>query len=208
MTTGPSCVRAVPADAAAKDAVPAGVVSAGRCLPVRTGELDRRPVLLAHEAAALAALSPLQLRRNRARGMPRRTAGHWRSLERLVEPLDSARAALHHGEDVRDRRAGAHAAAVILQHCAATGRAWWGWTAWDWARVCGPSSQAFRAAQPLPTETAVRPFLIALGYLLGEFSDFQHLGNFNRLQLARLVFGAQPIEQAMSQASAVMDRWG
>ena len=91
---------------------------------------------------------------------------------------------------MRHRRAGAHAAAVILRYCATSGRAWWGWTAWDWAAVCGPSSQAFRAAQPLPTETTVRPFTIALGYLLGEFSDFQHLGNFNRLQLAQLVFSA------------------
>ena len=79
---------------------------------------------------------------------------------------------------------------MILRYCATSGRAWWGWTAWDWAAVCGPSSQAFRAAQPLPTETTVRPFTIALGYLLGEFSDFQHLGNFNRLQLAQLVFSA------------------
>jgi hypothetical protein len=35
----------------------------------------------------------------------------------------------------------------------------------------------------------VRPFLVALGYLLGGFASFQHLGNFNRLHLACLVFG-------------------
>ena len=45
------------------------------------------------------------------------------------------------------------------------------------------------AAQPLPTETTVRPFVIALGYLLGGFNDFQLLGTFNRLHLAQLVFG-------------------
>jgi hypothetical protein len=206
--TRPLTTHAVPADVLPADVLPAGVVPAGWPLPFGTGEFDRRPGLLAREAAALEALSPLQLRRNRARGVPRRTGGHWRSLTRLVEPLDAARAALHHGDDVRYRRAGAHAAAVILQRCAASGSAWWGWTGWDWAAACGPSSQAFRAAQPLPTETTVRPFTIALGYLLGQFSDFQHLGNFNRLQLAQLIFGVEPIEEAMSQASAVMDRWG
>ena len=54
---------------------------------------------------------------------------------------------------------------------------------------------AFRAAQPLPTDTTVRPFTIALAYLLGGFSDYQHLGNFNRLQLAHMVFGDEPIQQ-------------
>ena len=115
---------------------------------------------------------------------------------------------MHHDEDVRYRRAGAHAVAVVLRQCAATGRAFWGWTGWDWVKACGPSGEAFRAAQPLPTETTVRPFVIALGYLLGGFTDFQHLGNFNRLHLARLVFGPAAIEQTMSQAGTVLQRWG
>lgn len=101
------------------------------------------------------------------------------SLARLVEPVDATRAILHDVDDVYDQRAGAHAVAVALQHCAATGRAYWGWSAWDWASVCGASSQAFRAAQPLPTETMVRPFVMAFAYLLGEFSEYQHLGTCN-----------------------------
>ena len=133
--------RPLTAPAVCADAVPAGVVPAGRCLSFGTS--DARPAPRAAGARRprrWQALSPLQLRRNRSRGIPRRTAVHWRALARLVEPLDAARAALHHGDDVRYRRAGAHAAAVILQRCAASGRAWWGWTAWDWATVCGPSS--------------------------------------------------------------------
>lgn len=171
-------------------------------------EFDRGPELRAEEAEALHALNPLEMRRNRARGIPGRTAGNWTALARLVEPLDAARAVLHHVDDVRYRRAGAHAAAVVLAHCATADRAYWGWSAWDWATVCGPSSQAFLAAQPLPTEKMVRPFVMALGYLLGEFSEYQHLGNFNRLHLANLVFGEEPIEETMSQASTVMQRWG
>ena len=208
--TRPLTAHAVPADVVPSDVLPSDAVPAVLAAGVCSGPASSTDALRCSRGRPrrCEALSPLQLRRNRARGIPRRTAGHWRALARLVEPLDAARAALHHGDDVRYRRAGAHAAAVILRHCAASGRAWWGWTAWDWAAVCGPSSQAFRAAQPLPTETTVRPFTIALGYLLGRFSDFQHLGNFNRLQLAQLVFGAEPIEEAMSQAGAVMDRWG
>jgi integrase len=88
------------------------------------------------------------------------------------------------------------------------GRAWWGWTAWDWAKLAGSSSQAFRGAQPLPTETTVRPFLLALAYLLGGFTSYQHLGNFNRLHLAQLVFGAEPVDTAMATIAELMQGWG
>ena len=88
----------------------------------RDGRWDRRVALLDSEAAALLALGPAGLRRNRAVGIPRRTAPHWRALTRLTEPLDAAVAGLHHGDDVRFRRAGRQAAAVVLQHCADTGR--------------------------------------------------------------------------------------
>lgn len=201
--TGLRAASAASSGIASTDADPTGW---RRALPA--GEFDRRPALLPREAEALEALSPTELRRNRARGLPRRTAGHWKALARLVEPLDAARAAVHHDEDVRYRRAGAHAVAVVLRQCAATGRAFWGWTGWDWVTACGPSGEAFRAAQPLPTETTVRPLVSALGYLLGGFTDFQHLGNFNRLHLARLVFGPAAIEQTMSQAGTVLQRWG
>jgi integrase len=125
-----------------------------------------------------------------------------------VEPLDAARTVLHHGDDVRFRRAGLHAAAIVLANCAAQGRTWWGWSSWDWARLAGTSSAQFRAAQPLPTETTVRPFVVALGYLLGEFTEFQYLGAFNRLHLAQLIFDTAPVETAMGQVAEVTRRWG
>ncbi|WP_041813343.1 hypothetical protein [Rhodococcus jostii] len=118
---------------------------------------DRREELTDAERRALRDLRPKALRRNRARGIPRRTATHWTALVRLVEPLDTARAGLHHGDDARFRRAGAHAAASILQNCADTGRSFWAWTNEDWAQLCGSSTEAFLAARELPTETTVRP---------------------------------------------------
>ena len=89
-----------------------------------------------------------------------------------------------------------------------TGQAYWAWTGWDWARLAGSSSKEFLDGQALPTETAVRPFLVALAWLLGGFSDFQHLGMFNRLHLAQLVFGAEHVGAALDEATAVLDRWG
>jgi hypothetical protein len=44
------------------------------------GKFDRCLELRGDEAAALKALSPLEMRRNRARGVPRRTAQHWKEV--------------------------------------------------------------------------------------------------------------------------------
>ena len=172
------------------------------------GDWDRQPQLLPGEVEALAVLDAHALRRNRSVGVPRRTALSWRALERLVEPLDAARSQLHHDDDARFKRAGLHAAAIVLGNCGALGRVWWGWTAWDWARLAGLSSRDFRAAQPLPTETTVRPFLLALAFLLGGFTEYQHLGNFNRLHLAHLVFGEQPVTSAMATVAGLTQSWG
>ena len=168
----------------------------------------RRAELTEVERRALAGLGPKALRRNRARGIPRRTAVHWRALAGLVEPLDAARASLHHGEDIRFRRAGAHAVAIVLQRCADTGQSYWAWTTEDWAELCGASAEAFVAAQPLPVETTVRPFVIALGYLLAGFDAFERLGTFNRLHLARLVIGAETVDQSLREAGTVLEQWG
>ena len=69
---------------------------------------------------------------------------------------------MHHDHSDVHRRAAAHAAGIILQHCGDTGQAYWAWTGWDWARLAGSSSKEFLDGQALPTETAVRPFLVAL----------------------------------------------
>jgi hypothetical protein len=167
---------------------------------------DRRRELASGEARALAQIGPAGLRRSRARGA--RRSGSWRGPARLAGPLDQAAAGLHHDRSAVHRRAAAHAVGIILQHCARTGQAYWAWTGWGWARLAGSSSREFLDGQALPTETAVRPFLVALAWLLGGFSDFQHLGMFNRLHLAQLVFGAGHVGTALDEATAVLDRWG
>ncbi|HUO37499.1 MAG TPA: hypothetical protein VMU34_06555 [Mycobacterium sp.] len=173
----------------------------------RDGRWDRRVALGEGESAALVALGRVGLRR-RVGGIPRRTARHWDALARLTTPLDETLAGLHHGDHVRFRRAGVQAAAIVLQHCADTGQSWWGWTPWEWARLCGGSAREFMTSQSLPTESTVRPFVVALAYLLGGFSDFHRLGMFNRLHLACLIFGEPAIEESLRLASEVLDRWG
>ena len=74
--------------------------------------------------------------------------------------------------------------------------------------MCGGSAREFVAAQPLPTEPTVRPFVVALAYLLGGFTDFHRLGTFNRLHLACLIFGEPAVEESLRRASELLDRWG
>jgi hypothetical protein len=105
-------------------------------------------VLLDGEAAAIVAIGPVGLRRNRATSIPRRTARHWKVLARLVEPLDAARTALHHGDDARFQRAGAQAAAIVLQHCAESGAPTGPGRSGTGPGACGSSAREFLAARP------------------------------------------------------------
>ena len=63
-------------------------------------------------------------------------------------------------------------------------------------------------AQTPPTESTVRPYVVALAYLLGGFTDFHRLGTFNRLHLACLIFGEPAVEESLRRAGEVLDRWG
>ena len=153
-------------------------------------------------------LGPTGLRRNRAGGIPHRAALSWKALARLVEPLDAARVALHHNDDARHRRAGLQAVGVVLEHCATLRRPYWAWSRDDWAGLIGSSAEEFVAARALPTETTVRPFVVALAYLLGGFDRFEQLGTFNRLHLAKLVFGADVVASSIAQAATTLDAWG
>ncbi|MCA1695295.1 MAG: tyrosine-type recombinase/integrase, partial [Actinobacteria bacterium] len=168
---------------------------------------DRPVELTDPQVRALAELGPAGLRRCGAQG-PRRGAQLWDSLSGLVGPLDAVRARLHHPHDARYRRASSDAAGLILAHCAQTGRSYWGFTAWEWARLCGASAQEFGQSRALPTEIAVRPLLVALAHGLGGFTDFQHLGTFNRLHLARLVYGTDPVARSLDRAGEVLEQWG
>jgi len=169
---------------------------------------DRSGTLTADERSALELLDPMSLRRNRARGVPRRTATSWKALTRLVEPLDAARAALHHRDDVRHRRAGLHAVALVLEHCKVIGCPWWAWTTEEWTALLGASVEEFQAERVLPTETTVRPFAVAVAYLLSGFDRFGQLGTFNRLHLAQLVFGADVVDNSIEKVGETLDAWG
>ena len=169
---------------------------------------DRSATLTNTEHEALVALGPTGLRRNRARGIPRRTAPSWEALARLVEPLDAARVALHHGDDARHRRAGLHAVGLVLEHCTTLRRSYWAWDCDEWTALFGASAEEFLSARALATETTVRPFVVALAYMISGFDRFEQVGTFNRLHLAKLVFGADVVETSIAKVGETLDAWG
>jgi hypothetical protein len=144
----------------------------------------RRRLTLTHaETTALTALGNEGLRRSQARGAVRDDES-WAQLANLVAPIDDALATLHHNESPLHRLAGSDAAALVLGRCLNVGRSWWGWTAVDWRELIGTDATAFRASIPWPASTTVRPFVLALAYLLGGFDEFHRVGMFDRRYLA------------------------
>ncbi|MGA9376049.1 MAG: tyrosine-type recombinase/integrase, partial [Mycobacterium sp.] len=97
---------------------------------------------------------------------------------------------------------------AVLQHCADSGRSWWGWAPWEWAQLCGGSAREFVTAQTPPAESTVRPHVVALAYLLGGFTDFHRLGTFNRFHLACLIFGEPAVGESLQRAGEVLAGWG
>ncbi|MEC3974498.1 hypothetical protein [Amycolatopsis sp. H20-H5] len=176
-------------------------------LGLDTGRYDRRMSLSSAETAALAALGAEGLRRSRARGAVLDESS-WSAVTGLVRPLDDALAVLHHHDDAAHRLAGNDAVARILLHCAETGRSYWSFTPGDWWTLLGADASMFRAAVPWRASTTVRPFTIALAYLLGEFDDFHQIGMFDRLYLAGLVFGPGTVDATLAEVASLLGSWG
>ncbi len=171
----------------------------------RLGAFDRTAAaiagvaLLDSEAAALLALGPAGPAPQPGRGIPRRDAPHWRALARLVEPLDAALAALHHGDDVRYRRAGS---ATRRRSCCGTAptpaAAWWGWTAVGvGAAVSAPARSEFRAAQPLPTDDDGAAVRGRAGLPARRVQRLPPPGQLQPAAPGRLIFGATAVDETL-----------
>ncbi|WP_405181820.1 hypothetical protein OG225_12345 [Nocardia sp. NBC_01377] len=158
--------------------------------PIYADRYDTTAALRAREKEAITELGLDNLRRL-ARHDP--TARGWRQVRRLVRPLDDAAAALRVPVTSHRRRATLDATAVVLLHCAQTGRVFWSWTEQQWAGLIGADSREFRAAVPGWADDAVRPYLAAHAFLLGGFTAFYRLGSFSRLTLAWNIFGRERV---------------
>jgi integrase len=166
---------------------------------------DRTPTLTPAEHAALVALG-WEVRRGRGHDLQRL---EWVTIARLVHPLDDARRSVFTPDNPYHHRSALDAVGIILHACGTTRQAFWGWSPATWIDVVlTASQQAFQRAYPGWIDGAVRPYLVAMAYLLDCFAAFELLGPFNRLALAHRVFGPARVQQAVDPILTTLRTWG
>jgi integrase len=173
--------------------------------PIDPGSYDTAPAVRAAEAAAIADLGAVSLRRLGGCDL---AAGRWHPIRRLLRPLDDAAAALESPPTSHRRRAMLDASAVVLLRCAQAGRSYWAWADEEWAALIGRDQDGFRKAAPAWADDAVRPYLAAHAFLLGDFTAFCQLGRLHRLTLAWRVFGRDRVDGEIRRIRSVLAEWG
>ena len=173
--------------------------------PIDLTRYDRTPTLTAGEYEALIALG-WEVRRGRGHT---RHGPEWAAIARLLQPLDDARRSVFTPDDPYHHRSALDAVGIILQACATTQQAFWAWDPATWmTAVLTSSQQAFQRAYPGWIDGAVRPYLVAMAYLLDRFAAFELLGPFNRVALAKRVFGPTLVQQALDPIMTTLRTWG
>jgi integrase len=173
--------------------------------PINLRSYDRNRLLSGEELTALRALG-WQVRRRH--GYDRDAPG-WQVIDRLVAPLDDTRRALGWLPDrINHRRAVTDAIGLVLHRCASEATSYWGWSPQSWARLIGTDRASFTAGWPPWLQPFTRPYVTSLAYLLCGFTNFELIGSYGRLALARRVFGQQPVQDALDEISTMLDGWG
>ena len=172
--------------------------------PIEPSRYDRTPTLTPAEQAALQALG-WELHHGCGQA-PRDSA--WTAIARLVQPLEEARRSLSFPNTRPLRRNSREAVGLILYRCATTQRPFWGWCLNTWIEAFGKTHQAFRQTYPGCLDPSVRPYMVAIAYLLDGFTAFHLLGRFSRLALANRVFGPERVQQAIEPVVTLLHDWG
>jgi integrase len=172
--------------------------------PLIPTHYDRTPELTALEKEALHELG-WDLRRQRGYDHLR---PEWSRLERLTQPLDFAREQLYTPANRYHRRCSFDAVALILHGCETTGFSFWSWSTPQWLTVLGQDQQTLLQKFAGWLDGAVRPYMVAIAYLLECFSAFELLGAFNRISLATRLFGPTRVQGAVGRVTQVLGGWG
>ena len=172
--------------------------------PINVERYDRAGPLSSTEQDALTRLGTDLRRRHDSSG----DTLWWHAITRLLRPLDDARDALRQPDAGWHRRAADDAIAVILLRCAEVETTYWGWTSEEWLNLLGPTAERFKAAEPRWATGTVRPYVLALGYLLSGVDSLHRLGAFNRVELAYKIFGQEAVDHSVHQVVDTLAGWG
>ncbi len=123
------------------------------------------------------------------------------SLERLIRPIEDALTVASSPRRLRTAVLRAMAREIQVR-----GRAIWGWTHDQWVETLGTTEVACRIRHRGQTDK--RQQLMAVAYLLGDFTDWGAIGEVNRLGLARKVFGHQRVDAVAEQVLGAAIRLG
>jgi hypothetical protein len=168
---------------------------------VELNAYDKYPALSQNEKQALQALAKSQRRwgDGGSEGASQIQGG----LRRLLQPVKDALAVMPGRHSDKDT-----AAAALLRACQRERRAYWGWSSAVWQRILGHNQAEFFCENGSLVDGAARQYMIAAAYLLGCFRQVRLLGNFDRLALARKVFGAETVKAALKPIQETLSGWG
>jgi len=95
---------------------------------------------------------------------------------------------------------------IVARQTNILGRSFWGWTESEWVEVPCPTQRRFmRRYKPRGN---VRPHLMAVSYLLCDFTALHAIGKFIRPYFASKVFGEEIVEPGVKKISDELLRWG
>jgi integrase len=188
----------VPLALPARPAWPPGQSSQPWQWPLDLDTYDRAGTLTAAEVAELAYVAG---RRGRQGHWPQRTV---RALERLRRPLLDALAVTGADEQAR-----CNVQAIVVGEMHRRQQSFWAWAPAAWHALLGDSVAGFQERYPRAPYT-VRPHLIAAAYLLVRLTpnDLRAFGRFERVSLARKVFGRAPVDAAVERVVGALAGWG
>ncbi|GAA0838319.1 hypothetical protein ACFQVD_08775 [Streptosporangium amethystogenes subsp. fukuiense] len=123
--------------------------------------------------------------------------------------MDDARSVMGWCPDTpAHRRAVTDAIGLVLRRCLDEETSFWAWSAETWFELIAPGHIEFEAAWPGWIDGTIRPYVAAFAYLLGDFTDFHRIGNFNRRSLAWRIFGKNVVEDSVDQVAGTLQGWG
>jgi integrase len=163
--------------------------------PVELARYDRSGQFTASEAGALARFVSAQ-----------KLSRFWEhqagpALGRLLQPLDDALALTGASQGHRNG-----AIIILLRAMARAQITFWAWSDQEWTRVICASRALF--TQEHKGQNAYRPYLIAVSYLLGNFTDFAAIGPFSKTWLAGHIFGQDRLNLLVEQIDDELMRLG
>ena len=169
--------------------------------PMELNAYDKYPTLSQNEKQALQTLAKSQHRWGD--GGSENASQIQYGLRRLLKPVEDALTVMPGKHSDKDM-----AAAALLRACQRECYAYWGWSSAVWQRILGHTQAEFFCENGSLVDGAARQYMMAAAYLLGCFRQVRLLGNFDRLALARKVFGTETVKAALKPVQETLSGWG